>query len=223
LALFSIVWKILFHGMENFGGQGMKSKMKWISAAVAGHCWPRRGLACRPIVHDPVKVAQKGAAGRAGDGAGCGGARGDGFAVLCGLAGNDAVPGGDVEFRGGGLVRHDSRAHDGTGGQMFYYIQAENADGETKETEWQTVKLVESGVAPEAIPSATSVAQQAEQQAGPGPAKTPRPRTARQGRPVKVSDPAGAIIVGGAVAIGGAWRSPATTAAGAAAEAARAP
>ena len=50
---------------------------------------------------------------------------------------------------------------------MFYYLQAENADGETRETEWQTVKLVDSGVAPEAIPAASTVAQQAQQQAVP--------------------------------------------------------
>jgi hypothetical protein len=199
-----MVWKILFHGMENFGGQGMKSKMKWISAAVAFALLATPGFGVPTIVHDPVKVAQKnaplGVRATVRDAA----ARVEMVSLFYAASrGMTPFPNGDVEFRGGGVVWHDPRAHDGTGGQMFYYIQAENADGETKETEWQTVKLVESGVAPEAIPSATSVAQQAERQAGPGPAKTPAPMPQDKGGRSKYLIP-GAIIVGGAVAIGGA-------------------
>ena len=91
----------------------------------------------------------------------------------------------------------------GPGEQMFYYIQAENADGETRETDWVTVKLAEAGVAPAAIPSATAVAQQAQRQAGPAVATAaPAPAPAKIGK-AKYLIPA-SIIVGGAVAIGGA-------------------
>ena len=67
----------------------------------------------------------------------------------------------------------------GPGAQLFYYIQAENADGETKETDWHTVKVVDSTVAPEAIPSASAVAQKAQQQAAASAAATALPAPAR--------------------------------------------
>lgn len=92
----------------------------------------------------------------------------------------------------------------GPGEQLFYYIQAENADGESKETDWQTVKLVEAGVAPAAIPSASAVAQQAQRQAAPGVAQaTAAPAPPPKSGKAKYLIPA-SIIVGGAVAIGGA-------------------
>jgi len=92
----------------------------------------------------------------------------------------------------------------GPGEQMLYYIQAENADGETKETDWQSVKLVEPGIAPADIPSASSVAYQAQRQAVPAGAAQPRtPAPAVKSSKNKYLIPA-AVIVGGAVAIGGA-------------------
>lgn len=89
----------------------------------------------------------------------------------------------------------------GPGKQLLYYIQAENADGESAETEWHTVRVEESGVAPEAIPAASAVAEQARRQAqtpAPAPAPAPVPSTRS-----KYLIP-GAVIVGGAVAVGGA-------------------
>ena len=89
----------------------------------------------------------------------------------------------------------------GPGAQLFYYIQAENADGETKETDWHTVKVVDSTVAPEAIPSASAVAQKAQQQAAlPAAAASPAParpdrRVIRAGR-----------LSGRAVAVAARWR-----------------
>ena len=90
----------------------------------------------------------------------------------------------------------------GPGAQMLYYIQAENADGETRETDWYTVKVVDSGVAPEAIPAASDVAQQAQQQMT-GPATAPPPAAPPKSGKAKYLLPA-AIIVGGAAAVGGA-------------------
>ena len=90
----------------------------------------------------------------------------------------------------------------GPGSEMLYYLQAENADGETAETDWHTVRVVERGVAPEAIPAASDVARQAQQRASapvsPAPAAAPaRPNRSKYLIP-------GAVIVGGAVAVGGA-------------------
>ena len=182
----------------------MKSKMKWISAAVAFALLATPGFGVPTIVHDPVKVAQKNAP------LGVRATVRDAAARVEMVSLFYAASRGMTPFRaamassGAGVWYGTIPGHMmGPGGQMFYYIQAENADGETKETEWQTVKLVESGVAPEAIPSATSVAQQAERQAGPGPAKTPTPVPQDKGGRSKYLIP-GAIIVGGAVAIGGA-------------------
>jgi hypothetical protein len=90
----------------------------------------------------------------------------------------------------------------GPGAQLFYYIQAENADGETKETDWHTVKVVDSTVAPEAIPSASAVAQKAQQQAAASAAATALPAPARPSKARYLLP--GAIIVGGAVAVGSA-------------------
>ena len=182
----------------------MKAKMKWVSAAVAFALLATPGFGVPTIVHDPVKVAQKNAP------LGVRATVRDAAARVEMVSLFYAASRGMTPFRaamassGAGVWYGTIPGHMmGPGGQMFYYIQAENADGETKETEWQTVKLVESGVAPEAIPSATSVAQQAERQAGPGPAQTPAPVPQDKGGRSKYLIP-GAIIVGGAVAIGGA-------------------
>jgi hypothetical protein len=157
------------------------------------------------IAHDPIKVAEK------GQPLGVRATVRDAAARVESVSLFYAASRGMTPFRaamsssGAGVWYGTIPAHMmGPGAQMFYYIQAENADGETKEIDWQTVKLVDSGVAPEAIPSATSVAQQAERQAGSSTqvksAPAPQPKTGK----AKYLIPA-AIIVGGAVAIGGAY------------------
>lgn len=91
----------------------------------------------------------------------------------------------------------------GPGPQMQYYIQAENADGETRETDWYTVKVVENGVAPEAIPAASDVARESQRRTAAATATpAPAPVVEKPSRN-KYLIP-GAIIVGGAVAVGGA-------------------
>jgi len=92
----------------------------------------------------------------------------------------------------------------GPGAKILYYIQADNADGETAETDWQTVKLVEAGIAPKDIPAASSVAYQAQRQAVPaGAQRSPAPAPKPKSNKSKYLIPA-AVIIGGAVAVGGA-------------------
>ena len=183
----------------------MNFKLKTISAALALALWGSPGFGVPTIVHDPIKVAEK------GQPLGVRATVHDAAARVATVALFYAASRGMTPFRaamsssGAGVWYGTIPGHMmGPGAQMFYYIQAENADGETKETDWQTVKLVESGVAPEAIPSASSVAQKAQQQAVPAasgaPAASPAPA---KGGKAKYLIPA-AVIVGGAAAIGGA-------------------
>jgi hypothetical protein len=204
-----MVWKNrenCFHGVERCREGSMKN-MKWkaTSAVLALVLLATPGLGVPTIVHDPIQMAEKGAA------LGVRATVRDAAARVETVSLFYASSRGMTPFRvslsssGAGVWYGSIPAHMvGPGAQMLYYIQAENADGETRETEWQAVKLVESGVAPEAIPSATSVAQKAQQQAGattkaPAP-PAPPPKSGKS----KYLIPA-AIIVGGALAVGGAW------------------
>ena len=176
---------------------------KTMSAALAAVLLATPGFGAPTITHAPVQLAAKGqprgvrARGR------------DAAARVETVSLFYAASRGMTPFRsamassGAGIWYGTIPGHMiGPGAQMFYYIQAENADGETKETDWQTVKVVESGVAPAAIPSATSVAQQAQRTAGPAtPDAAPAP--AGKAGKSKYLVPI-AVIAGGAVAIGGA-------------------
>ena len=183
----------------------MDVKLKTISAALALVLLAAPGFAVPTIVHDPIAVAEK------GQPLGVRATVRDAAARVESVALFYAASRGMAPFRaamassGAGTWYASIPGHMmGPGAQMFYYIQAENADGETRETDWQTIKLVESGVAPAAIPSASSVAQQAQQQAVPATRATPAaaPAPAKTGKS-KYLIPA-AIIVGGGLAIGGA-------------------
>lgn len=177
---------------------------KGIWAALAVMLLATTGLAMPAIVHDPIRMAEK------GQPLGVRATVHDTAARVASVSLFYAASRGMTPFRtamsssGAGVWYGTIPGHMmGPGAQMFYYIQAENAEGETKETDWQTVKLVEAGVAPEAIPSATSVAQQAQRQAGPATPTAPAPAPQVKSGKAKYLIPA-AIIVGGAVAIGGA-------------------
>ena len=200
-----MLWKTFFHGVEK-SGKGFMKTANWMSAALALALLATPGFGVPTIVHDPIKVAEKGqplgVRATVRDAA----ARVDAVSLFY------AASRGMTPFRaamsssGAGVWYGTIPGHMmGPGAQMFYYIQAENSDGETKETDWQTVKVMDSGVAPEAIPSASSVARQAEQQAVPaqqGGATRSLAPPAKGGKS-KYLIPA-AIIVGGAVAVGGA-------------------
>ena len=182
----------------------MDLKLKTISGALAFLLLATPGFGVPTIVHDPVKVAEK------GQPLGVRATVRDAAARVESVALFYAASRGMTPFRstmsssGAGVWYATIPGHMmGPGAQMFYYIQAENADGEVRETDWQTVKLVESGVAPESIPSASSVAQKAQQQAAPAAqGTTAAPAPAKSGKS-KYLLPA-AVIVGGGLAIGGA-------------------
>ena len=182
----------------------MKMPLKTISAFLALALLALPGFGAPTIQHDPIKVAQKGqplgVRATVRDAA----ARVETVSLFYASSRGMTPFRANMSSSGAGVWYATIPGHMmGPGAQMFYYLQAENADGETRETEWQTVKLVDSGVAPEAIPAASTVAQQAQQQAVPTGVAAPKPAPPRNTSKSKYLIPA-AVIVGGAVAIGGA-------------------
>ncbi len=182
----------------------MDLKLKTIAAVWALGMLAAPGFGAPTIVHDPIKVAEKGQA------LGVRATVRDAAARVETVSLFYAASRGMTPFRsamassGAGTWYATIPAHMmGPGAQMFYYIQAENADGEVRDTDWQTVKLVDSGVAPAAIPSASAVAQQAQQQAAPVSRGTVAPPPPAKNNKSKYLLPA-AVIVGGGLAIGGA-------------------
>jgi hypothetical protein len=106
----------------------------------------------------------------------------------------------------------------GPGDTLVYYIQAENADGETAETDWVNVRLASEGPAPEDIASSAAAASEASRRALPPAQNKPEARRAAPTVPAPEKKeestfrqwavPAaivagGAVVVGGAVAIAG--------------------
>ena len=181
--------------------------MKWTmkTMMVALFVWTAVAWGVPTIQHDPIRTAEKGQA------LGVRASVRDAAARVESVSLFYASSRGMTPFRstmsssGAGVWYATIPSHMmGPGDQMFYYIQAENADGETKETDWTTVKLVDAGVSPAAIPSATTVAHQAQNQAVPVAAQTASPpaQPAKGGKS-KYLLPA-SIIVGGGLAIGGA-------------------
>lgn len=183
----------------------MNRTRQLMAAALAVLLLAAPGFGAPSIQHDPVKVAEKGRPMGVRATVRDAGARVESVSLFY------ATSRGMSPFRtvmsssGAGVWFASIPGHMvGPGAQLLYYIQAENADGETMETDWQTVRLVESGIAPEAIPAASDVARQARQQAVPaGAAAAPAPAPERPSR-AKYLVPA-AVIVGGAVAVGGAF------------------
>jgi hypothetical protein len=219
------VWKTIFHGVEKSGKsfpwlwknrdnvfhgvENGKGRMSWTTKAMAAGLAVAMlagpGFAVPAVQHDPVPVAEKGKPMGVRATVRDAGARVESVSLFY------AASRGTTPFRvamsstGAGMWYGTVPGHMvGPGSQLLYYIQAENADGETRETDWHTVKVVESGIAPEAIPAASEVARQAQRQAAPAApaASAPPPAPERPGRS-KYLIP-GAIIVGGAVAVGGA-------------------
>lgn len=95
----------------------------------------------------------------------------------------------------------------GPGSNLFYYVHADNMEGESTDTDWVEVQVIEPGMSAADMPSVESVAQQSQRAASPAspasspaPAKQPETSSSNRG---KYWIPA-ALIVGGAVAVGGA-------------------
>jgi len=182
----------------------MDLKRKTMSAALALVLLATPGFGAPTIQHEPIQVAEKGQPLGVRATVRDAGARVEAVSLYYAASRGMAPFRAAMSSSGAGIWYATIPAHMvGPGAQMFYYIQAENADGETRETDWQTVKVVESGLAPEAIPSASAVAREAQQQAVPAKTGTAAPAPAPKTGKSKYLLPA-AIIVGGAVAVGGA-------------------
>jgi hypothetical protein len=205
-AKFSMVWKKVFHSVEKSEAEMKRSRM-WSIAVLAA--WGLAGAAWgTPVIgHEPIQVAEKGKP------LGVRATVRDAAARVESAALFYAASRGMTPFRvamtssGAGTWMATIPGHMiGPGDTLLYYLQAENADGESQETEWYKVKVVDAGVAPAAIPAASDVARQAQQTAVPAgavsaPATAPAPQKPARS---KYLVPA-AVIVGGAVAVGGAF------------------
>ncbi len=184
----------------------MKTLPKTISLGLALALLAAPGFGIPTIVHDPIATAQKGQPLGVKATVRDAGGRVESVSLFY------AASRGMTPFRtsmtssGAGVWFATIPGHMlGPGDELLYYLEAENSAGETKETEWQAVKLVDAGVPPDAIPSASTVARQAARQAqpaAPAAAKGRAPAAAKSGKS-KYLIPA-AVIVGGAVAVGGA-------------------
>ena len=183
----------------------MDVKMKTMAVALVAVLLATPGFGAPTIAHEPIPVAVK------GQPLGVRATVRDAAARVEAVSLFYASSRGMTPFRaamsssGAGIWYATVPGHMiGPGSQLFYYLQAENADGETAETDWHTVKVVESGVAPAAIPAASAVARQAQREAVPAtagaPASAPPPeRSGKSKYLLPIS-----VIAGGAVAIGGA-------------------
>ena len=183
----------------------MQMKTRLMSAGLALLWLAAPGYGAPAIRHDPVQVAAK------GQPLGIRATVHDAAARIESASLYYAASRGTTPFRvalassGAGTWYGTIPGHMvGPGPQLLYYLAAENADGETQETDWYTVRLVDSGVAPEAIPSASDVARQAQRQAVPAAAPAPAAAPPEKAGRNRYLVPA-AIIAGGAVAVGGAF------------------
>ena len=181
---------------------------KWLAAGVAmGMAWAAGpGGAAPTIAHDPITVAERGKPLGVRATVRDAGARVEG-AWLHYSTSRGATPfRAAMASSGAGTWFATIPGHlVGPGPELQYYVQAENADGESSETEWFKVRVVDSGVPPEAIPAASDVARQAQRQAQeaarPAPAPPPAPPRSTRHRYLVPA----AVIAGGAVAVGGAY------------------
>lgn len=192
-----------------------------LALAAAGWVWVGAGTAeARPTIsHDPVRVAVK------GQPLGLRAVVRDAGGRVTAVSVYYAASRGMTPFRmdmntaGAGIWYGSIPGHlIGPGDELLYYVHAENSEGETSETGWTTVKVVEDGVGADQMPSAGAVAQNAERaaaaQAGSKPAGAggtaaagkaggeEKPAEVKEGGSKRYWVPV-AIVAGGAAAIGG--------------------
>jgi hypothetical protein len=205
-----MLWK--FRIFRNEGDE--MSAMKWISTGLALALAATSATAVPTILHDPVQVAQKGNA------LGVRATVRDDASPVESVSLFYATSRGSTPFRasmasaGAGAWFATIPGHMiGPGSQLFYYIQAENAEGETRDTDWVGVRVVDVGVAPKDIPTAEDAARQARaQDAARAAAQAPASGGVAPSAPAAVPPPPernrylvpAAIVVGGALAVGGA-------------------
>lgn len=189
----------------------------WILALVAA-AWLGAGAGTaegRPVIsHTPVRVAVK------GQPLGLRAVVRDAGGKVTGVNVYYAASRGMTPFRldmntaGAGIWYGTIPGHlIGPGDELLYYVHAENDEGETAETGWTTVKVVEDGVGADQMPRAGEVAQNAQRAAaakagqagsggGAGKAEGKKAAEAKEGGSKRYWVPV-AIVAGGAAAIGG--------------------
>lgn len=185
--------------------------MRFLGAGLALVMLCAQAWAVPSIQHEPVTVAQKGRA------LGIRATVTDASVRVSSVALYYAISKGSTPFRsemtssGAGQWFGTIPGHlVGPGEQLFYYLQAENADGETSETGWQTVRVLAATAAPAVTPSAADLATQKQATALPkvDPSAQRGVGTGTSHEP-KIDNSkkywiAAGIIAGGAVAVGGA-------------------
>jgi hypothetical protein len=206
-----------------------------LAAGAAGAILLAAAAAAKPvIVHDPVQVAVKGEPLGLRATVRDAGGRVSSVSVFYASSRGMTPFRRDLSTTGAGIWFGTIPGHlIGPGSNLFYYVHADNLEGESTDTEWVSVKVIEPGMPAEAIPSATSVAQQSQRAASgaaaskPAPAGASRPGAAGAAKPGAAAAKSGtgaadkaaaedagpapaskywvpaAIIVGGAAAIGG--------------------
>ena len=188
----------------------------WALALAAGvGLWGGTAEGRPAISHDPVRVAVK------GQPLGLRAVVRDAGGRVTGVSVYYAASRGMTPFRldmntaGAGIWYGSIPGHlIGPGNELLYYVHAENDEGETAETGWTTVKVVEDGVGADQMPRAGEVAQNAQRAAaekagqagsggGAGQTEGKKAAEAKEGGGSKRYWVPVAIVAGGAAAIGG--------------------
>lgn len=191
-----------------FGTGCGRAKGLALAALAAGAVLLAGAAAAKPVItHDPVRVAVKGEPLGLRATVRDAGGRVSSVAVFYASSRGMTPFRRDMSTTGAGIWFGSIPGHlIGPGTNLFYYIHADNLEGESADTDWTEVRVIEPGIAAEDIPSATVVAQQAQRassgtsggKAGAAPAA---PSAAPSDRS-KYWIPA-AVIIGGAAAVGG--------------------
>ncbi|MBR3582188.1 MAG: hypothetical protein IKO01_01935 [Kiritimatiellae bacterium] len=189
-----------------------RSVRRWgVLAAAASAVVLAVSAAAKPvIVHDPVRVAVKGEPLGLRATVRDAGGRVSGVAVFYASSRGMTPFRRDLTTTGAGIWFGTIPGHlIGPGSNLFYYVHADNLEGESTDTDWVTVRVIEPGMTAENMPSVQSVAQQSQRAAS---AAAAQPAPGRAGAPAEPEASASdrgkywipaAVILGGAAAVGG--------------------
>lgn len=191
---------------------GARSVRWWgVLAAAASAAVLAVSAAAKPvIVHDPVRVAVKGEPLGLRATVRDAGGRVSGVAVFYASSRGMTPFRRDLTTTGAGIWFGTIPGHlIGPGSNLFYYVHADNLEGESTDTDWVTVRVIEPGMTAENMPSVQSVAQQSQRAASSAAAAQSAGRTGGAAEPEASSPDRGkywipaAVILGGAAAVGG--------------------
>ena len=187
------------------------NRARWWGMVVASACAVLLAVsaAAKPvIVHDPVRVAVKGEPLGLRATVRDAGGRVSGVSVFYASSRGMTPFRRDLTTTGAGIWFGTIPGHlIGPGSNLFYYVHADNLEGESSDTDWVTVRVIEPGMTAENMPSVQSVAQQSQRAASAsaatqGNAGAPAEPEASSSDGGKYWIPA-AVILGGAAAVGG--------------------